>query len=73
MAGWFEGILINKSIYRNFGSMAVFRFHLDYVNLLISQLFTTMLHSLLSGGFAKFDVITAFRQWSIIEGFFRQS
>ena len=45
MEGWFEGILINKSIYRNFGSMAVFRFHLDYVNLLISQLFTTMLHN----------------------------
>ena len=33
----------------------------------------TLLHSLLSGVFAKFDVITAFRQWSIIEGFFRQS
>ena len=32
MAGRLEGIVINKSIYRNFGSMAVFRFHLYYVN-----------------------------------------
>jgi len=57
MEGWFEGILINKSIYRNFGSMAVFRFHLDYVNLLISQLFTTMLQSLFFGGTAILVVI----------------
>ena len=58
MTGWLEGILINKSIYRNFGSMAVFRFHLDYVNLLISQLFTTMLQSHHLRGAAGNDVIT---------------
>jgi hypothetical protein len=70
MAGWFEGILINKNIYRIFGNMVVFRLHLYYVNLLISQLFITMLHNLNLSGTAGDDVITAFRQWPIIKGFF---
>ena len=58
MAGWFEGLLINKNIYRHFGNMVVFRFHLNYANLLISQLFITMLQNLQSEGIAGDDVIT---------------
>ena len=50
-------LLINESIHRNFDATAVFRLHLDYVNYPFSMLFLAMLHSLLSGGIAKFDVI----------------
>jgi hypothetical protein len=73
MTAWLVSPLIIESSHRILIAAAACRFHLDYVNWLIMLSYITLLHSLLSGGFAKFDVITAFRQWSIIEGFFRQS
>ena len=39
MASWLVGLMISESIHRNFGVTAVFRFHLDYVNYLISMIF----------------------------------
>lgn len=58
MTGWLEGILINKSIYRNFGSMAVFRFHLDYVNRIFLCCFHNMLHNQHLQGVGGDGVIT---------------
>ena len=46
MAGWPEGLLINKSIHRNIDSVLVFRFHPHYVNSLILLIFSAMLHNL---------------------------
>ena len=61
MTGWLVDLLINEFIHHNFEVMAVFRFHQDYVNLLFFLIFYTMLQSLLLGGGAEDDVITAFR------------
>ena len=73
MAGRLEGIVINKCIHRNFGSMAVFRFQPDYVNYPFSMIFWALLHNLSFGGIAGNDAISSFRQWTKIEDFFRYS
>ena len=39
MASWLVGLMISKSIHRNFGVTAVFRFYLIYVNYPFSILF----------------------------------
>ncbi len=57
MAGWPEGLLINKSSHRNIDSVPVFRFRLYYVNLLFLLILHTMLQSLRLGGRVKLVVI----------------
>ena len=71
--GWLEAILISKCIYYNFDSMDALRLQPDYVNSLILSLFHTVLHNLQSEYIDGDDVITAFRQWTKIEGFLRKS
>ena len=46
MAGWPEGLLINKSIHRNIDSVLGFRFRPHYVNSLLLIIFFLMLHNL---------------------------
>ena len=46
MASWLVGLMISKSIHRNFGVTAVFRFHLIYVNYPFSRIFWTVLQKL---------------------------
>ena len=58
MAGWPEGLLINKSIHRNIDIVLVFRFRLYYVNLLLLHIFLIMLQNLYMGRIAGDDVIT---------------
>jgi len=62
MAGRLEGIVINKCIHRNFGSMAVFRFQPDYVNYLFSMIFWALLQSLLLGRTVRLVEIFDFLQ-----------
>jgi len=58
MSGWFEGILISKSIQHNFNIRVLFRFQSDYVNLPISRIFRALLHNQHLRGIAGNDVIT---------------
>ncbi len=63
MAGWPEGLLINKSSHRNIDSVPVFRFRLYYVNLLFLLILHTMLHNLYLRGFAKLDQISKLHRY----------
>jgi len=73
MAGWLEGISINETSQHNFYNMAGLRLLPCYVNSLFLSFYCAMLHNHNLRGIDGLDVITAFRQWAIIEGFLRES
>ncbi len=60
MAGWLEGIVISKSIQHNLDSVAVLRFHTDYVNSLNSHIYYALLQSLNLRGLAGSDQVICF-------------